>query len=100
MDITQILAALTVATGTIKSIAETPGVNLLPYASTVANAARVLELAAGAGQRVVDAAAALKATFEGHVPTQEELDALDVQIAELEAEVDAPLPPPEPGEKD
>jgi len=43
---------------------------------------------------------AIKDTFSGGVPTQAQLNDLDVKIMELEAMVDAPLPPKEDGEPD
>lgn len=99
-DIKQLLDTFNTVTGVIKTIAETPGVNMLPYASTVSAAIGGLQAAVNAGVNIVPYVTAIKDTFSGGVPTQEQLDALDAKIAELEALVDAPLPPKEAGEPD
>lgn len=99
-DTKQILDTFNTVAGTIKTIAETPGVNMLPYATTVAAAIGALQAAVNAGVNIAPYVTAISDTFSGDIPTQEQLDALDVKIAELEAEVDAALPPKEDGEPD
>ena len=97
-DIKQLLDTFNTVAGVIKTVAETPGVNMLPYASTVSSAISALQAGLNAGANILPYVTAIKDTFSGGVPSQEQLDALDAKIAELEALVDAPLPPAEPGE--
>jgi hypothetical protein len=99
-SVTSLLDAFRTAADVIKSVAETPGINMLPYATTLANAIRVLQAADAAGVKIAAAVQALQQTFEDGVPPQETLDALDEHIAELEELVDAVLPPKEEGEED
>ena len=98
MNLTQVLDAVNAALSVIKTVANTPGVNMIPYVSTVSSAISVLQAAYSAGKNITPYVEAIANTFSGGVPTQAELDALDAQIAELEAQVDAPLPPKEDGE--
>lgn len=97
-SLTQILDAVDTALGVVKTLAETPGMNLLPYAKTISSAIGAVKAGVAAGKNVMPYVEAIKDTFEGGVPTQQQLDALDARIAELEAELDAPLPAAEPGE--
>lgn len=99
MDIKGILDAVSTALGVIKGIADTPGVNLIPYVSTVSSAIGVIQLAVGQGKNVVDLVTSLKSTFAGGVPTQAQLDALDARIAAARAKLHAPLPAKEEGEE-
>ena len=96
--INDVLSSVNTALGVIKTVAETPGVNLLPYASVVSSAISAIQTAEEIGINIAPYVMALKDTFSGGVPTQEEMDALDNKIALLNAEIDAPLPDPEPGE--
>lgn len=86
------------ALGVISSAAAIPGVNLIPYVSTVAVAAGALNAAINAGVKIAPYVAAIKDTFSNGLPTEEKRLALDAKIAELEALVNAPLPPQEAGE--
>src|SRR5688572_12257922 len=95
-----VLDAVGTALGVIKSLADTPGVNLLPYVSTVSSAISVAQLAIGQGKNIASLVTSLKDTFSGGVPTQEQLDALDARIAAARAKLQAPLPPKEEGEED
>lgn len=98
-DLKQILEALNSALGVVKTVAETPGVNLLPYASTVASAVSALQMAVAAGVSITPYVVAIQDTFSSDTPpTEAELAALDAKIAELRAKVQAPLPSVEEGE--
>lgn len=97
---TEILDAVDTALTVIKSVADTPGVNVLPYAALVSSAVSAIKLGIGAGRNVVPYVNALKDTFSGGTPTQAQMDALDVKIKELEAQVQAPPPPADEGEPD
>lgn len=97
-NIQEILGAVNSALNVIKTVADTPGVNLIPYVSTVAKAVDAVQAGVKAGINVAPYVVAISETFSGGTPSQEKLDALDAKLAELEAKVDAPLPAPEPGE--
>jgi hypothetical protein len=99
-SLTQVLDAVDAALGVLKSLADTPGINMLPYVSTVSAAIGAVKAGVAAGKNVMPYVEAIKETFEGGVPSQEKLSALDAKIAELEAEVDATLPAKEAGEPD
>ncbi len=100
MDIKGLLDAVNTALGVIKGLADTPGVNLIPYVSTVSSVIGVAQIALKQGQNIADLVTGLKDTFAGGVPTQEQLDALDVRIAAARAKLHAPLPAKEEGEPD
>lgn len=99
-DIKGILSAVGTALGVIKSLADTPGVNLIPYVSTVSSAISVAQLALSQGQNIATLVSDLESTFSGGVPTQDQLDTLDTRIAAARAKLHAPLPPKEDGEED
>jgi len=86
----------------LKTIADTPGVNMLPYAAVASSAIGALKLAISAGRDIAPYVEAIGSTFGdgSKVPTEAEVAALDDKIAELEAEVQTPLPPAEEGEED
>lgn len=88
------------ALSVISSAGAIPGVNMIPYVSTVAGAASTINAGLQAGIKVAPYIAAIKETFANGLPTQEKLDALDAKIVELRAQVQAPLPPAEEGEPD
>lgn len=88
------------ALSVVSSAGNIPGVNLIPYFGTVTAAAGALNTAINAGVKIAPYVAAIKDTFSNGLPTEEKRAALDVRIAELEALVDAPLPPKEDGEPD
>lgn len=96
-----LFSAINTGLNTIKTIAALPGVNMIPYATTIAGGIEVLQLAFEAGQNIMPYVVAFKETFEtgGEVP-QEKLDALDVKINELRGKLHAPLPDKEDGEED
>lgn len=98
MNLHGILDAVGTAFGVIKNIAQVPGINLLPYVSTVSGAIDVAQLALAEGQNIADLVTSLKNTFAGGTPTDAQLAALDDKIAKARAKLHAPLPPPEEGE--
>jgi hypothetical protein len=100
MDTEQVLDAIDTALNVIKTVANTPGVNVLPYAALVSSAVSAIQLGIGAGRNVLPYVEALKNTFSGGVPTQADMDALDAKIKELEAQVQAAPPPADEGEPD
>jgi len=94
----QVLDTVNSVLNTLKEVASLPGVNMIPYVSTVSGAISALQAAAAIGINIAPYLTALKDTFSGGVPTQAEMDALDAKIASLEALVDAPLPDKDPEE--
>lgn len=96
--IKEVVSVFNTVASTIRGLAETPGINLIPYATTIAAAVGALQAAVNAGVNILPYVEAIKRTFDGDVPTQAELDALDVEIARLEGLLNAPLPAAEPGE--
>jgi hypothetical protein len=99
-DVKSILEAISLALGTIKTVADTPGVNMIPYVSVVSTAVGALQAAINAGVNVAPYVIAIKNTFSGDgIPTAEQIAALRVKTAELEAKIQLPLPPPEEGEE-
>lgn len=98
VTLNQVLDAINAGLGVIKQVASTPGLNVLPYVSTIASAAGALQAAEAAGRDIAPYITAISGTFSGTQPTADDLAALDAKIAELDAQVDAPLPVAEPGE--
>lgn len=99
-DLSSLLSAVTTALGVIQTAGNLPGVNLIPYVSTVASAAGVLSFAIEKGQNVAKDIAAFKETFANGLPSQDKIDALDARIEVLRAKIHAPLPEKEEGEED
>lgn len=97
-DFKSLLTAVTTALGAISAAGNLPGVNLIPYVSTVASVAGLLQFALEKGINVAGDIAALKETFSNGLPSQDKIDALDARIAVLRAKLHAPLPPKEDGE--
>ena len=100
MDFKSLLDAFGNVASVVKTIADTPGVNLLPYASTVSSAVSTIQAGLKLGLDVSSHIIALKDTFANGIPSQDELTALDVKIVTLRAKIHAPLPPKEEGEED
>lgn len=96
----QAFAVINQALGVIATVGNTPGINLIPYVSTVASAANALQSGLNAAVNIAPYIAAIKDTFANGLPTEADRAALNAKIAELEAKVDAPLPPKEEGEPD
>lgn len=97
-DLKQVLDAVNSALSVIKTVTNTPGVSAIPYVSTISAAISAIQAAESVGMNIVPYVTAISDTFSGGTPTQAALDALDAKIAELEAQVQAPLPPKEEGE--
>lgn len=94
-----ILDAVDSVMTTIENIAQSPGINLLPYVSTISSVIGTVHAAYEAGKDIIPYIEAIKNTFDGSgTPSVADMTALDAKIAALEAQVDAPLPPPEDGE--
>ncbi len=100
IDLNQILTAVNAALNVIKTVANTPGVNIIPYAAAVSSAISAIQTAEAIGMNIAPYVTAIADTFSGGVPTQEQLDALNAKITDLETQVQAPLPPKEEGEGD
>lgn len=98
----QVLTTVNGVLTVLKTVADTPGVNLLPYAAVASTAIGALQAALNAGRNIAPYVEAITNTFgDGKkIPTEAEVQALDLKIAELEAEVQKPLPPAEEGEPD
>lgn len=100
-DLKQILEAVDSVMVTIKTVADMPGVSLIPYVSTASSVIGAVHMAYTAGKDITPYVNAIQNTFGNTgVPSQADLDALDATIASLEAKVQEPLPPKEEGEPD
>lgn len=99
-DFKSLLTAVTTALGAISTAGNLPGVNLIPYVSTVASAAGFLQFAIEKGMNVADDIATLQDTFSNGLPSQDKIDALDARIEALRTKLHAPLPPKEDGEEE
>lgn len=98
-SISSILEAIDKAMAVVKTIADTPGVNLIPYVSTLSGVIGTVHMAYTAGENIEPFIQALSDTFtKPGTPTPADMAALDAKIAALEAQIDAPLPPKEDGE--
>lgn len=101
VNVKDILSTMDTVLSNVKAMADIPGVNLIPYVSTISSAIGMIHSAYQAGIAVEPYIKKLQSTFSGDgVPSQAEMDELDAKIAELEAKVDAPLPQKEEGEPD
>lgn len=96
----QAFDVINLALGVISTAGNTPGVNLIPYVSTVAAAAGALKAGLNAAVNIAPYVEAITKTFADGLPTESDRAALDAKIAELEALIDAPLPPKEDGEEE
>lgn len=99
-DLKSLLDAVTTALNVVQTAGNLPGVNLIPYVSTIASAAGVLQFAIEKGQNVAADITAFKDTFTNGLPSQDKLDALDARIDTLRTKLHAPLPAKEEGEED
>lgn len=98
VSLNQVLDTLDTALGVIQSVLETPGINAIPYVDVVSSWVRAVKAAETAGRNIEPYITAISDTFTNGPPTQEQIDALNAKIIELDALVDAPLPPAEAGE--
>lgn len=100
-DLTQVLDTIDTVMGRIKALADIPGVNLIPYVSTLSSVIGTVHMAYNAGKNITPYIQAISDTFtKPDLPTESDMATLDAKIAELEAKIDAPLPPKEEGEPD
>ncbi len=97
-SLASVLSAVGTALSAIKTAADLPGVNLIPYVSTVSSVISVAQLALSQGQNIANLVTDLRETFAGGLPTDAQLAALDARIATARAKLHAPLPAPEDGE--
>lgn len=102
VNVSELLGTINSMLTVVKNVAQLPGVNMIPYASTIGGAIELLQLAVQAGQDITPYIMAIKGTFGdgSKVPTEAELAELDVKIAQLRTELHADLPPAEEGEPD
>jgi hypothetical protein len=86
----------------IKTVAQMPGVNMLPYANTIAGAIELLQVAVTAGKNLTPYVDAIRGTFGdgATVPSEADMAALDAKIMTLRAKLHAPLPPKDEDEPD
>ena len=99
-SISDILEAMDKIMVGIKSVADTPGINLIPYVSTVSGIIGTVHMAYEAGKNITPYISAIKETFDGKAPSEDDLATLNARIAALDTEINAPLPPKEEGEPD
>lgn len=100
VSISAILSGINSALTVVENIADAPGISLIPYVSTISGVIKAVQFAAEAGQDVLPYIKKLEATFSGSVPTTADLTALMADITAMSAQIQRPLPPPDPGETD
>lgn len=99
-DWKEALGVISSALSVISAAGSTPGINLIPYVSTIAAAASAINTGLNAAVNVAPYITAIKDTFANGLPSKAERQVLDTKIKELQAELDAPLPSKEDGEPD
>lgn len=99
MTLQGVLDAVGTALGALKSAADLPGVNLIPYVGTISSVIGVAQIALGQGQNIAHLITDLKETFAGGLPTEAQRLALDQRIEQARAKLHTPLPAPEEGEE-
>jgi hypothetical protein len=100
-DIKTILEAVDSVMVKIKTVADMPGVSLIPYVSTASSVIGAVHMAYTAGKDITPYVEAIQATFlKPGVPSAGDLATLNARITALEAKVQEPLPPKEAGEPD
>lgn len=102
VDIKSVLETMDKVMSTVKVAADMPGINLIPYVSTISGIIGTVHSVYSAGKVIEPYLEEIQATFPGggKVPTQIEVDALNVKIKSLEAQLQAPMPAKEDGEPD
>ncbi len=98
MDWKRAFEAISTALTVVAGANDIPGVNLIPYVGTIANAAKAIQTGLSLGIKVAPYIEAVHDTFSNGLPSLEKVAALDARIDELRAIVNAPLPPPEDDE--
>ena len=99
MDIKEVLGIVSTSLGVINKLGSTPGVNLIPYVSTVSSVAGALSMLIDLGQDAGPLALKLKDTFKSDAPppTEAEIAALDADTEAVLAELRI-MPPKEDDE--
>lgn len=99
-DFATIMNSVDTALGVVQKFASVPGVNLIPYVSTISSVVSVGHALIAAGKEGVSLFQNMKTTFAATdgLPTDEAMAALDAQIATARAKLHAPMPPREDGE--
>lgn len=93
------LEAIKLAVCAVKTAAQTPGVEVAPYAETVYAAICALQAAERAGASTTPYVDAIIETFSGDgIPSTDDLSKLDAEIGVIEMEMPKPLPPKEADE--
>lgn len=97
MDFKDVLEAVDTALGVIEKVGSIPGVDLIPYVSTVKAVAGYAHTAITLGKDIAPVIEDFTRTFSsgGQPPTPEEVAALNARIAAKRAELHAPMPPRE-----
>jgi hypothetical protein len=95
------IAAASIAVLTVlERVGNIPGVSMIPYVKTGLDALSAVKAGLETGRDVMPFVEEIRETYEGKVPTPEDVQALRDKITALEAKLDAPLPPKEDGEED
>lgn len=98
MKTEEILGAIVNALDVIKTVADTPGINIVPYAGLVSSAVSAIKAGISIGLEVKPYVEAFASTFDGDAPTDAEMAELEEKILELEQLVDDSPPQKEEGE--
>jgi hypothetical protein len=99
-DFVKILDTIDGVMMTVKNVTDIPGVNLIPYVSTASSVIGTIHALYSGGKLAAGHLQEIQATFNPGAPppSEEKLDALAKRMAELRAELHAPMPPKEADE--